>query len=438
MKRAAVIVAIVVVVAAGGVWLARTLSTGAQSGAAPEAAPPPDPAADVIWASGKLVPVQWTGLSTSSAGTVRTVRVGEGDRVRAGDVLLELNSAALQSQMDVAAAALAEAQAARDKLLAPATTEQIAQAEAGVAVAGADVASAQAAVESAKKAAAAAASQAQVAQAQYNELASRPSPAEKVAAQAEIDLAQNAVKLAQQAYDRVSGDVNIVARPEALALEQATVRLGAAQAAYEAAAQGATPQQLVVARAQIAAAQAQTQIAASQVPSAESAVQAAQAQLARTEAALQALRAGPTREDKAVAESRVASARAALASADAQLRETRVVAPFSGQVGTVNVRPGEMAVPGDVLLMLGDTSKLRVETTDLRETDVRRLAVGMPAEVTFDALPGRTFQGTVTRIATMSTTDKGSTNYTLVVEVSDLDPALRWGMTAFVNLRGQH
>jgi len=78
---------------------------------------------------------------------------------------------------------------------------------------------------------------------------------------------------------------------------------------------------------------------------------------------------------------------------------------------------------------------MRVETTDLRETDVARLAAGMPVEVTFDALPGQTFQGTVARIAPMSSTEKGSTNYTVIVDVADLDPALRWGMTAFVNIR---
>ena len=43
--------------------------------------------------------------------------------------------------------------------------------------------------------------------------------------------------------------------------------------------------------------------------------------------------------------------------------------------------------------MLGDTSELRVETTDLRETDVTRLAVGMPVEFTFDALPGHDLPG---------------------------------------------
>ena len=437
MKRAALILVAVVVVVAVGVWGARTLADRQHAGQPTEATPvASDTAADVIWASGKLVPVKWTGLSPASQGTVKTVHVVEGDQVRSGDLLLELNSAALQSQIDVAAAALDEAEAARDKMLAAATAEQIAQAEADVALARANVQTAESGVESAQQAAKAASSQVAVAQAQYYELASRPTPAEKVAAQAEIALAHAALKQAQQAYDRVSGDVNIAARPEALALEQATVRFGAVQAAYDVATQGATSQQLGVARAQVSAAQAQAQVAAGQVPAAESAVPAAQAQLARAEAALQALKAGPTEEDKAIAESRVASARAVLAAAETQLQEAQVRAPFAGQIGTVSVRPGELAVPGQVLLMLGDTNTLRVETTDLRETDVTRLQLGMPAEVTFDALPNRKFQGTVSRIAAMSTTDKGSTNYTLIIDVADLDPGLRWGMTAFVNMQG--
>jgi multidrug efflux pump subunit AcrA (membrane-fusion protein) len=80
---------------------------------------------------------------------------------------------------------------------------------------------------------------------------------------------------------------------------------------------------------------------------------------------------------------------------------------------------------------------MHVETTDLRETDVTRLKIGMPVEVTFDALPGRTFRGTITRISPMSTSEKGSTNYTVTVDVPDLDPGLRWGMTAFVNIQAQ-
>jgi multidrug resistance efflux pump len=166
-------------------------------------------------------------------------------------------------------------------------------------------------------------------------------------------------------------------------------------------------------------------------------VQQAEAGLARARAALDRLRAGPTAEDVAQAIARVRTAEAALATTRAALGQARVVAPFAGKAGAVYARPGEQAQPGQPLVILGDTASMRIETTDLRETDVARLREGMAVEVTFDALPGRTFAGTVARIAPMSSTEKGSTNYTLIVEAPELDPALRWGMTAFVNIQGE-
>ncbi len=390
---------------------------------------------NVIWASGKLVPARWAGLSPAVSGTLRTLHVAEGERVQAGAVLAELDNSILQSQVAVAQAAVAEAEAARSRLLAGATPAELAQAQADVAAAQAGVAQAQAALKQAEEAVAAADAQVAIAQAQYNELASRPSPAERLEAQRRIDLARLALEQAQRAYDTVRGDPHIGLRPEALALQQATTEFEAAKAAYQVATQGATREQLAVAQAQINAAKAQAQVVRAQILPAAAAVKTAEAQVTRAQAALDRLRAGPTAEDKAMAEARVKAAQAALAQAQAQLQQTQVIAPFAGQVGAIHVRPGELTMPGQPVLMLGDTTQLRVETTDLRETDVTRLNVGMAVEVAFDALPGRTFQGKIARIAPMSTTEKGSTNFTVIVEVADLDPKLRWGMTAFANIR---
>jgi len=191
-----------------------------------------------------------------------------------------------------------------------------------------------------------------------------------------------------------------------------------------------------VARAQIAAAQAQVSVAQGQAPAAGAAVTSAQAQVARAKAALDRLQAGATAEDRAIADATVQSAQAAVQVAQAQLAQTQIAAPFGGEIGAVYLRPGELAVAGQPALILGDTSDMQVETTDLRETDVSKLAVGQSVEVTFDALPGETFEGRIARIAPMSSAEKGSTNYTIIVTVAGLDPSLRWGMTAFVNIRG--
>ena len=87
------------------------------------------------------------------------------------------------------------------------------------------VAQAQAALKHAQASVAAAEAQVTIAQAQYNELASGPTTAERVAAQRPVDQARIAVKQAQAAYDLVHNDPHIGARPEAAALEQATAAL---------------------------------------------------------------------------------------------------------------------------------------------------------------------------------------------------------------------
>ena len=142
-------------------------------------------------------------------------------------------------------------------------------------------------------------------------------------------------------------------------------------------------------------------------PGSEANVKAALAQVASAEAALDKLLAGATPEDIVMAEARVQSAVAALDSARVALTESQVFAPFDGQVGAVNVRPGEQLEPGAYAILLGNTAQMHVETTDLRETDVVRVEVGMSVEVTFDALPDRIFTGTVTHVAPVSSSREG-------------------------------
>jgi HlyD family secretion protein len=432
MKRKLVMLAMISIFVAG---CAGGQTGGPQASETQTAQEEAAQAEAVVWASGKLVPERWAGLSPAIVSAVRAVHVSEGDAAEAGQLLVELDNGVLQGQVETAAASLAEAEAARGNLLAGATPAQIAAAKADLAGAKAGVTQAQADLEQTRQAASAARSQVAIAQAQYDELASRPTRAELLQAQREINLAQLAVNTAQAAYDLVKGNPDIAARPEALALQQATASLDAARAAYAVIAQGATRQQLAVLKSQVEAAKIQADVAAAAIPSAEARVGSARAGVDRAQAALDGLTSGATTEERAMAEARVASAQAFLETARAQLAQTRVFAPFDGQVGTISARLGEMATPGQALLTLGDTSQMRVETTDLRETDVGRLQTGMGVEVTFDALPGRTFQGTIRKIAPMSSAEKGSTNYTVIVDVPGLDASLRWGMTAFVNIQ---
>jgi multidrug efflux pump subunit AcrA (membrane-fusion protein) len=55
-------------------------------------------------------------------------------------------------------------------------------------------------------------------------------------------------------------------------------------------------------------------------------------------------------------------------------------------------------------------------------------------EVTFDAFPDRVFEGRVVRIDPMPQGDGGGVNYRTIIELAELAPEIRWGMTAFVDI----
>jgi hypothetical protein len=61
------------------------------------------------------------------------------------------------------------------------------------------------------------------------------------------------------------------------------------------------------------------------------------------------------------------------------------------------------------------------------------VAVGDAAVIRLDALPDVDIDGEVTRIAPKSSAGSG-VNYTVVIELSDIPEAVRWGMTAFVEI----
>jgi HlyD family secretion protein len=112
----------------------------------------------------------------------------------------------------------------------------------------------------------------------------------------------------------------------------------------------------------------------------------------------------------AQAKAQTASARAQVAQAEAMLKGnnyslglTESRAPFDGLVTNVPVREGETVVvgiqnaEGSTLMTLADMSVITAEVK-VDETDIVNIALGQTADVTVDALPGRTFKGHVTEV----------------------------------------
>ena len=171
-----------------------------------------------------------------------------------------------------------------------------------------------------------------------------------------------------------------------------------------------------------------------QIAIAEAAIGAAQEQLDLAETQRSQAGTGARPEGIGVVEAGIVQAEAGLAAAERGLEHTMVRAPAGGTVGAVDIRMGQFAMPGVPLTTLGDLTTLQIETTDLDEIDVGRVAPGQRAVVTFDAMQDQTFSAEVLRISPMASSTGGGVNYTVIIEMENLDPAIRWGMTAFVDI----
>jgi RND family efflux transporter MFP subunit len=101
----------------------------------------------------------------------------------------------------------------------------------------------------------------------------------------------------------------------------------------------------------------------------------------------------------AAATAQEAAARSNLDALAVRLGETRITSPLDGLVAVRKLDPGSLVGPatGSILTVVR-TDVLRIYIT-VNELNARGLAVGLPAHVAFDALPGQTFTGAVMRLA---------------------------------------
>jgi HlyD family secretion protein len=90
-------------------------------------------------------------------------------------------------------------------------------------------------------------------------------------------------------------------------------------------------------------------------------------------------------------------AQAAYAAAENALSKSSVRAPFDGIVYSLPVKQGAYMQAGDLLVQEADLSRVQVRMF-VDEPDVGRLAPGQKVEVTWDALPGRIWNGSLATV----------------------------------------
>lgn len=156
-------------------------------------------------------------------------------------------------------------------------------------------------------------------------------------------------------------------------------------------------------------------------------VEAAQNRQKKAEADVQLLQAKLngrfSSPEVAKVEASAAEARAAYAAAQELLHHSNVTAPFSGTVYQLPVKPGSYVNGGELLVQVANLEKVRVRAF-VDEPEIGRLAKGQKVEIKWDAIPGRTWEGTLTRVPTSVTMVGTRTVGEITSEVDNTDRKL--------------
>jgi membrane fusion protein (multidrug efflux system) len=112
------------------------------------------------------------------------------------------------------------------------------------------------------------------------------------------------------------------------------------------------------------------------------------------------------------------NARAANRLANLELSYASVKAPISGVIAQRSIKPGNFVQINTPIFRIVDNSRLEA-TLNVPERELATLEAGQPVKLQVDALPGRTFDGTVDRVAPV--VDAGSGTFRVIAAFDGVD-----------------
>ncbi|HET6383801.1 MAG TPA: efflux RND transporter periplasmic adaptor subunit [Armatimonadota bacterium] len=337
-------------------------------------------------------------LAAKVTGRIDSVLAQPGDQVHTGQLLVQIDPSDILAQIQQNRANVAEAQyklAEAETTKMPAmvsVSSQIAQQKAAVASARANYKQLQ---ENYDQQVAAAESAVTDAQGRVDSATAAIANAKAVIQSARANL-ENAQSQYKRTHDLFTGgfvaaqDVDTAmteVKVQQSAVNVARSQLNTATAAHDSAA------------AQLLAAENQAQITKNK---GKSDIAAGGAQLAQAQAALDYANANQMQvpaytQSLEALKAAVNAAQASLADVEALYAQTRLASPIDGYVTARYMDPGTTTTAGQPILALSYIRQVWV-TIPVPEETVTRLSLGQAASVTFDALPGRQFTGTIIQI----------------------------------------
>ncbi len=218
---------------------------------------------------------------------------------------------------------------------------------------------------------------------------------------------------------------------------RALAQLRSAEAALQAVKTGGTQEEVLTIHSDLSKAQAERDEAQRNLQAIQrlrqngaaspAEVEAAQNRVQKADADVHLLQAKLTGRfsspEVAKVEASAAEARASYAAAEDLLKHSNVTAPFAGTVYQIPVKRGAYVNGGELLVQVANLEKVRVRAF-IDEPEIGRLAKGQEVEIKWDAIPGRAWQGTLTRVPTAVTMVGTRTVGEITSEIDNADRKL--------------
>lgn len=125
--------------------------------------------------------------------------------------------------------------------------------------------------------------------------------------------------------------------------------------------------------------------------------------------------------------------------AEDKLDDVTLRAPITGTIVERTVEQGQVVTGtrdltgGTVLMRMADLTEVQVRML-VDETDIGRLQPGLPADITVEAYPSRTFRGSVLKIEPQAVVEQNVTMFAVLTRISNEEDLLRPGMNADVEV----
>ena len=330
-----------------------------------------------VSAAGNVSVVDKATLAFKNSGRVAKVEVAVGDTVKTSQLLMQQETSDLELALKTAQSNLTSAQASYEQTKAS-LQFSLRNAQTGLA-------SAKSSLDATK------------ASAEQN-------PNSLIVAKATLDKATVTMQKAQADYNQIAwrGDVGMTS--QAATLQSATIEYQSALANYK--------------------------ITAAKIN--DDSLKQAQATYDKAQVALEEAQKNLDTNLK-IAQATLDKAQIAVDTAKTDLENVSLVAPIDGVVSVVNYKKGDFAVGESTAITIVNTDRLQIKVS-VAEVDLPKVKLGNTAQVTLDALSGKTYEAKVIAISPVGTVTAGVVNYSVTLEVTKPDSSIRPGMTANLNI----